>query len=442
MDSVTAQLVAWQGLRAVQRTWAATGHATLAARAGRIADRLEKAMRPAVRRALVKMPDGSLFLPYSLTNSSRPYQQLSATRMGSYWNLVVPYALASGFFAPGSAESRGLLTYLLLHGSRLLGIPRADAHIVYRGAGAGKAFGLGEIYGLSSSRFFADNDEADQLVLSLYGMLAGGMTQDTYVSGEAISVLPIGNTYYRKMYMPPNSGANAAFLETLRLLLVHERRGADSAPTGLDLAFATPRDWLADGKQIVVDRAPTSFGLLSYSDRPPGAVDRGAHRRAGERSLPAVAAPPAGRRHAHRRPGRRDAGAVRAGRDDRPQRPWRDDRPPGDGRRAGTAADAVVRRSPGPILGPVPRPPQRSRFPSASPASRRRRAGHARGAPRGRRRSSSASRRSRASARPCGAASRSSACARSATCSRTGRAATSGRSRSARSETCSARRRP
>jgi hypothetical protein len=249
----------------MQRTWAATGHAILAERAGRLADRLEKALRPAVRRALVKMPDGSLFLPYSLTNGSRPYQQLSATRMGSYWNLVVPYALASGFFPPGSAESRGLLTYLLLHGSRLLGIPRADAHIVYRGAGAGEAFGLAEIYGLSSSRFIADNDEADQLVLSLYGMLAGGMTQDTYVSGEAISVLPIGNTYYRKMYMPPNSGANAAFLETLRLLLVHERRGADSAPTGLDLAFATPRDWLADGKQIAVDRAPTSFGPLSYS---------------------------------------------------------------------------------------------------------------------------------------------------------------------------------
>ena len=58
----------------------------------------------AVRRALVKMPDGSLFLPFSLTNGSRPYQQLSATRMGSYWNLVVPYALASGFFKPGSCR--------------------------------------------------------------------------------------------------------------------------------------------------------------------------------------------------------------------------------------------------------------------------------------------------------------------------------------------------
>ena len=265
VDNVTAQLVAWQGLQAIQRVWSVTGHPRLAAHARRLAARLETALRPAVRRAMLRLKDGTLFLPYSLTNGSRPYSQVSASRMGSYWNLVVPYAFASGFFPPGSFEARGLIAYMLAHGSRLLGVPRADAHIVYPGAGEGQAFGLGEIYGLSSSRFLADNDEADQLVLSLYGMLAAGMTPDTFVSGEAVSVLPLGRTYFRKMYMPPNSGANSAFLETLRLMLIHERRGAADEPTGLDLAFATPRAWLADGKQISVTRAPTSFGPLSYS---------------------------------------------------------------------------------------------------------------------------------------------------------------------------------
>ena len=265
VDHVTAQLVAWQGLLAMQRVWSATGQPELAARAQRLALSLETALRPAVRRALVRSEDGSVFLPYSLANGTRAFNQLSATRMGSYWNLVVPYAFATGFFRPGSADARGLLTYMLSHGSRMLGIPRADAHIVYPRAGEGKAFGLGQIYGLSTSRFLADNDESDQLVLSLYGMLAAGMTPDTYVSGEAVSVLPLGTTYFRKMYMPPNSGANAAFLETLRLTLIHERRDAVGAATGLDLAFSTPRAWLADGKQIRVERAPTSFGLLSYS---------------------------------------------------------------------------------------------------------------------------------------------------------------------------------
>lgn len=265
VDSVTAQLVAWQGLRAMQRVWSTTGHPRLARRADRLATSLERALRPAVAKAVVKMSDGSLFLPYSLTGKTRPYQQITATRKGSYWNLVVPYALASGFFTPGSAASRGLLTYLLEHGSRLLGVPRADAHIVYPGSREGTTFGLGQIYGLSTSRFLADNDQPDQLVLSLYGMLAAGMTPDTYISGEAVSVLPLGNTYYRKMYMPPNSGANGSFLETLRLLLLHERRGPEGTPTGLDLAFATPRPWLADGQQIAVTRAPTSFGRVSYT---------------------------------------------------------------------------------------------------------------------------------------------------------------------------------
>ena len=50
------------------------------------------------------------------------------------------------------------------------------------------------------------------------------------------------------MYLPPNGAADAAFLETLRLMLVHETRDADGRPVGLRLAEATPRAWLAAGR--------------------------------------------------------------------------------------------------------------------------------------------------------------------------------------------------
>jgi hypothetical protein len=175
----------------------------------------------------------------------------------------MPYAFASGFFPPNGAAAHGILTYLNNHGSRMLGVARADAHIAYGYYVAGD--GLAEVYSLAPARFLADNDQADQLTLSLYGMLAVGMTHDTYISGEAISVLPVRTDYYRTMYMPPNLGANSSFLETLRLLLVHERRGPLGAPRGLDLAFSTPRTWLADGDTIGVQRFRTSFGPLSYS---------------------------------------------------------------------------------------------------------------------------------------------------------------------------------
>ena len=190
------------------------------------------------------MPDRSLFLPATLTDPSRPYPRITATRDGSYWNLVMPYAFASGFFPPGGGEAKGILRYLSLHGSRSRRDARRRAHRLRPANIVGD--GLGEVYVLNQSRFLADNDQPDQLALTLYGMLAAGMTRDTFVSGEAVSLLPVGTAYYRTMYMPPNLGANSSFLETLKLLLVHERRGPRGSPRGLDLAFSTPRAWLAE----------------------------------------------------------------------------------------------------------------------------------------------------------------------------------------------------
>ena len=109
------------------------------------------------------------------------------------------------------------------------------------------------------SRFLAAEDEPDQLVLSLYGQLAAGMTPDTFVAGEAASVAPLDGLRYRAMYLPPNAAANDSFLETLRLLLVQD------PASGLRLAFATPRGWLEAGKRTEVTAAPTRFGPVSYS---------------------------------------------------------------------------------------------------------------------------------------------------------------------------------
>ncbi len=263
VESVVAPIEAWQGLLAMERVWSVTGYRGLAERARTVALDLAAALRPALTREIRRLNDGSLFVPDALTGPRGPFDRLTATREGSYWNLMMPYALASGFFPAHSPSAHGLVRYVLGHGSRLLGVPRADAHIVYANKPYGS--GLGQVYGLSMSRFLADNDHPDQVVLSLYGMLAIGMTPDTYISGEAISVVPVNGAYDRSMYMPPNSGANVSYLETLHQTLIHERRGRFGAPAGLDLAFSTPRAWLADGKDVSVADAPTSFGPVSYS---------------------------------------------------------------------------------------------------------------------------------------------------------------------------------
>ncbi|MFN2433193.1 MAG: hypothetical protein ABR599_10340, partial [Gemmatimonadota bacterium] len=211
-------------------------------------------------------PDGSLFVPVRLLDRETPYEHLTASRPGSYWNLVMPYALASGLFRPGSAEASGVLRYMLRHGSRLLGIVRAGAYALYRDP-VFPTSGTDHVYGINVARFLADNDQADQLVLSLYGGLAAAMTPDTFVSGEAATVAPLAGRHHRAMYLPPNGASNAAFLETLRVMLVHET--AD----GLELAFATPRAWLRPGRRIAARGVPTGFGPLSFSlERAAGSV--------------------------------------------------------------------------------------------------------------------------------------------------------------------------
>jgi len=45
---------------------------------------------------------------------------------------------------------------------------------------------------------------------------------------------------------------------------VHEATDAAGLPTGLELAYSTPRAWLAPGKQIVVSKLQTRLGPLSY----------------------------------------------------------------------------------------------------------------------------------------------------------------------------------
>jgi hypothetical protein len=257
------QTLAWQGLLAMGRVWQQTGYSGLAALCRATAARLERGLRRAVHASERLLPDRSLFVPASLLNGRSPFTRLTASRDGSYWNLVVPYALASGFFAPHGAQARGLMRYLARHGSRLLGLVRAGAYRLANGDSS--VSGTDQVYGVNVSRFLADNDEADQLVLSLYGTLAAGLTRGTYVAGEAASVTPLQGARFRTMYLPPNNDGAAAFLETLHSMLVHETRYRDGAPRGLELAFATPRGWLESGKSISVTRTPTSFGPVSYS---------------------------------------------------------------------------------------------------------------------------------------------------------------------------------
>src|SRR6185436_6109363 len=108
-------------------------------------------------------------------------------------------------------------------------------------------------------------DEPDRALVTFYGKLAQGFTRETFTDGESSGIEPL-DRFGRQLALPPNSTANASFLIQLRNLLVQDwDMNDDGRADTLRLAFATPRRWLEDGKQIKVQRAPTAFGEVSYS---------------------------------------------------------------------------------------------------------------------------------------------------------------------------------
>lgn len=270
---------AQRGIQDMAETWRALGRSDLADRYAPFAATLETNYQDAVRDSQVRMPDGSLFTAVDLLDGIQPWDPITATTLGGYYNLVAPHGFGTRAYPPGSQQAADTLSYLENHGSRLLGLLRA------------RDSADDNVYEVEQEKFLADNatDEknADQLVLSLYGKLANGMTRGTFVSGEAHNIGPIltkwptcrgkagcvppsiddgwtPDEYYRAMYLPPNSANNTSFLEALRQMLTHTVTDPLDNPTGLQLAYSTPRGWLAQGKSVRVANLPTEFGPLGY----------------------------------------------------------------------------------------------------------------------------------------------------------------------------------
>ena len=268
------QAIGWRGLRDMAALCADQGWNDEARAAAEAAGSLRAAFIKTFDATKVEMPDGTLFFPKVLKDSpATPHDPITATRLGSYWNLSIGTTLKSGIFDPRGDTMRRTMDYMLLHGARLLGLTRFNYYPVpvgshrsgglpgYSTSGADNVYGPGILDGL------AELDEADQIVLSLYGKLAHGMTRDTFISGEGDSFGVVPGQYHRALYLPPSNTNNALFLKTLHDMLVFTHVGAEGRPEELLLAHFTPRGWLEHGKTIRVEGAPTMFGPVSFTLR-------------------------------------------------------------------------------------------------------------------------------------------------------------------------------
>lgn len=248
--SLNSNANSWRGLRDFAVVLEEIGEKELAAQVSGVAREYRKFILDAVDKSTRKDVSPP-FTPIALFGEEEPYETLTETRMGSYYDLMIPYVLGSGVLGDDSEQTGWILDYLHKRGGLFMGMIRFHEATT------------DDLYGLRYVLALLRRDETDRALASFYGKMAHGLTQDTYIGGERVelnSTSPFG----RWEDQPPNSSSNALWLWNLRYLMVQDWDvDDDGRPDTLRLMFATPRRWLEDGKTIRVEQLPTAFGAVS-----------------------------------------------------------------------------------------------------------------------------------------------------------------------------------
>jgi hypothetical protein len=103
-------------------------------------------------------------------------------------------------------------------------------------------------------------DDPKAVIRTFYSYMASAFSHSVYE--------PVEHRWTHGQYFGPPS-TDGAWFELYRNMLVHE-----SDDGALIFGMATPRAWLADGKTIVVERAPTYYGVVSMTTESHAAAGR------------------------------------------------------------------------------------------------------------------------------------------------------------------------
>jgi hypothetical protein len=256
--SLNSNANCWRGLRDVAAMLDDMGADDDAEKLQQVAADFRAAILDAAARS-ERLDSQPPFIPVALLFDEPAHDPLTATRMGSYYDLMCPYVIGSEIFGPGSEREGWLLGYLQNHGGIAMGMPRT---MPSEGQFKDEP-GVNPLYGLRYQLALLRRDEREKALVGFYGQLAQGMTRGTFIGGEGSRFLH-GDANGRSFYLPPNSASNAAWLVTLRHLLIQDwDLDEDARPDTLRLLFGAPRRWLRDDGAIRIENAPTQFGHIS-----------------------------------------------------------------------------------------------------------------------------------------------------------------------------------
>lgn len=256
--SLSSNANCWRGLRDMAAVLADMGERDESQRLVHHAKDFRTAILQAVTKS-ERRDSRPPFIPIALLADEQPYETLTVTRKGSYYDLMAPYVLGSCVFGSGSERETWMIDYLRQHGGLAMGMIRSTPH---QGKFNNQP-GVNVLYGLRYMLTLLRRDDREHALAGFYGQLAQAMTRDTFLGAEGTRFMH-GDRHGRGMYLPPNSASNAMFLTTLRYLLIQDWDDDEGKPETLRLLYAAPGRWLENGAVINVQRAPTRWGKISF----------------------------------------------------------------------------------------------------------------------------------------------------------------------------------
>ena len=223
-----------------------------------------RAMEKSVVRAPGKppfVPLQTLYFRSTPDYGPEPFDNLALGRVqGAYYHYWVDMELHYNFFNPDDQLAHWLVDYLQQRGGFVLGCTRARSKADYGW--------INDNYNAGYYEYALRRGEIERFLLGFYSRLVFDSTRYSYVNSEGSPLIGYNTKaggFVGAEYSFPNSAANAETLDMLRFMLILEER-KNNLDTGIiDLARGTPRAWLADGKKIIVERAPTDYGTISFT---------------------------------------------------------------------------------------------------------------------------------------------------------------------------------
>lgn len=158
-----------------------------------------------------------------------------------YYGLIASCLLESGVLDANDPRTNLVMSMMREHGGLTAGVCRFFNRIDHA-------------YTYGYWNVCMDRDEIDRVILGLYGSMAYGMSRDTFAAVEVTSVLTGENDHTL-----PHTYSNTKQVRLVRNMLLRE------VGKELHVAPFAPREWLASGKKLAVNEAPTKFGPVTYS---------------------------------------------------------------------------------------------------------------------------------------------------------------------------------